>query len=72
MAYHHVHHLCAGIPNYGLVACHEEYQHVFSGVTRVRLSEVPHSVRYILWDTRLRRLVSVAEHLQQRGGDILR
>ncbi|HEY4038980.1 MAG TPA: fatty acid desaturase [Burkholderiaceae bacterium] len=67
MAYHHVHHLCAGIPNYGLVACHNEYQHVFSGVTRIRLSQVPHSVRYILWDTRLRRLVSVAEYLQQAG-----
>ena len=61
MAYHHVHHLCAGIPNYGLVACHEEYQHLFSDVTRIRLSQVPHSLRYILWDTRLRRLVSVAE-----------
>jgi omega-6 fatty acid desaturase (delta-12 desaturase) len=64
MAYHHVHHLCAGIPNYGLVACHEEYQHLFSDVTRIRLSQLPHSLRYILWDTRLRRLVSVAESRQ--------
>jgi omega-6 fatty acid desaturase (delta-12 desaturase) len=54
MAYHHVHHLCASVPNYGPVACHNEYQHVFSGVTRVRLSQVPHSLRYILWDTGLR------------------
>ena len=72
MAYHHVHHLCAGIPNYGLVACHDEYQHVFSDVTRIRLSQVPHSLRYILWDTRLRRLVSVAEYRQQAGSDIPR
>lgn len=64
MAYHHVHHLCAGIPNYGLVACHDEHQHVFSGVSRIRLSRVPHSMRYILWDVRLQRLISVAEYLQ--------
>jgi acyl-lipid omega-6 desaturase (Delta-12 desaturase) len=70
MAYHHVHHLCAGIPNYGLVACHNEHQHVFSGVTRIRLSQVPYSFRHILWDTQLRRLVSVAEYLKQAGSGI--
>ena len=70
MAYHHVHHLCAGIPNYCLVACHNEWQHLFSGVTRIRLSQIAHSLRYILWDTRLRRLVSIAEYRQQAGTDI--
>ena len=49
----------------GLVACHDEYQHLFSGVTRIRLSQVPYSLRYIPWDTQLRRLVSVAEYWQQ-------
>lgn len=66
IAYHHIHHLSARIPNYCLVACHDEYQHLFTGVRRIRLSEIPHAVKHILWDTRARRIVSVAEY-RQRG-----
>ena len=40
IAYHHVHHLSAKIPNYCLVKCHEEYQHLFTDVVRVKLSQV--------------------------------
>lgn len=61
IAYHHVHHLSATIPNYCLAECHAEYQHLFVDVPRVRLSEVPRSLDYILWDTRARRIVSVAQ-----------
>ena len=60
-AYHHVHHLCAGVPNYRLAACHKENELFFAGVTRVRLSAIPASLKFVLWDLAARRLVSVAE-----------
>ncbi|MDB5888087.1 MAG: fatty acid desaturase [Rhodocyclales bacterium] len=62
IAYHHIHHLSARIPNYCLVACHDEYQHLFVGVTRIKLSEVPGALKHILWDQHARRIISVAEH----------
>lgn len=67
IAYHHVHHLSARIPNYRLVKCHEEHEHLFSDVTRIALSRIPAALKYILWDTRSRRLISVAETQQQAG-----
>ena len=60
-AYHHVHHLCASVPNYRLAACHREHQLLFSGVTRVGLFDIPSALKHILWDLAARRLVSVAE-----------
>jgi omega-6 fatty acid desaturase (delta-12 desaturase) len=59
IAYHHVHHLSAAIPNYRLARCHEECAHLFTQVKRLTLSEVPSALRCILWDTRARRIVSV-------------
>jgi len=60
-AYHHVHHLCASVPNYRLAACHKEHEQLFSGVRRVRLFEIPGALKHVLWDMSARRLVSVAE-----------
>jgi omega-6 fatty acid desaturase (delta-12 desaturase) len=60
-AYHHVHHLCAGVPNYRLAACHREHELLFESVTRVRLREIPAALKHVLWDLKARRLVSVAE-----------
>lgn len=60
-AYHHVHHLCASVPNYRLAACHREHERFFSGVTRVGLFEIPAALKHVLWDRPQRRLVSVAE-----------
>lgn len=60
-AYHHVHHLCASVPNYRLAACHKEHELMFAGVTRVGLFEIPSALKVILWDLAARRLVSVAE-----------
>ena len=60
-AYHHVHHLCASVPNYRLAACHREHAQLFSGVTRVGLFEIPGALKHVLWDMTARRLVSVAE-----------
>jgi acyl-lipid omega-6 desaturase (Delta-12 desaturase) len=62
IGYHHIHHLSANIPNYCLVKCHDEYQHLFLDVARLRLSQVQHALKCILWDTRARRIISVAEY----------
>ena len=64
IGYHHIHHLSASIPNYRLARCHEEYQELFAGVTRVRLREVLGALRCILWDRRAQRIISVAEYRQ--------
>jgi omega-6 fatty acid desaturase (delta-12 desaturase) len=65
MGYHHIHHLSANIPNYCLVKCHDEYQHLFADVTRVKLSQFHNSLKCILWDTRTQQIISVAEYRQQ-------
>ena len=66
IGYHHIHHLSASIPNYCLAECHEEYQHLFASVRRVKLSEVFASLKCILWDTRAHRIISVAEYQRAR------
>ena len=60
-AYHHVHHLCASVPNYRLAACHDAHALLFSDVRRVGLFEIPGALKHVLWDMTARRLVSVAE-----------
>jgi acyl-lipid omega-6 desaturase (Delta-12 desaturase) len=62
IAYHHIHHLSASIPNYHLAECHEEYEHLFARVTRVKLCEVLGALQCILWDKRGQRIISVAEY----------
>jgi len=62
IGYHHIHHLSARIPSYCLVDCHEEYASLFSGVTRIRLAQVPAALKCILWDTASQRIVSVADY----------
>jgi omega-6 fatty acid desaturase (delta-12 desaturase) len=62
IGYHHIHHLSANIPSYRLVECHSEYQHLFLDVARLKLSEVHRALKCILWDTRARRIISVAEY----------
>jgi omega-6 fatty acid desaturase (delta-12 desaturase) len=62
IGYHHVHHLSASIPNYRLVQCHDEYERLFSGVTRLRLRDVHRALRCILWDTRTQRIISLMEY----------
>ena len=65
IGYHHIHHLSASIPNYRLAECHEEYQHLFSSVTRVKLHEVLRALRCILWDKRSQQIISVTEYRQR-------
>jgi omega-6 fatty acid desaturase (delta-12 desaturase) len=65
IAYHHVHHLSARIPNYHLERCHYENRHLFREVTRLTLLQIPQASRCILWDARARRIISVAEYRRQ-------
>jgi len=65
IAYHHVHHLSAKIPNYRLIRCHNENLKLFSDVTRVKLFHIHKALKYILWDARAHRIISVAEYRQQ-------
>jgi len=65
IAYHHIHHLSANIPNYRLVECHNEYRDLFAGVTRVKLSNVPGALQCILWDKHAQRIISVSEYRQR-------
>lgn len=62
IGYHHIHHLSASIPNYRLPACHDQYQDLFSNVTRVSLREVLGALKCILWDKGAQRIISVAEY----------
>jgi acyl-lipid omega-6 desaturase (Delta-12 desaturase) len=65
IGYHHIHHLSASIPNYRLVECHEEYQHLFSRVTRIKLHEVLGALNCILWDRHARQIISITEYWQR-------
>jgi omega-6 fatty acid desaturase (delta-12 desaturase) len=72
IAYHHIHHLSSRIPNYRLVDCHRKYSHLFQDVRRVKLSEIPKSLRCILWDSTAQRIITVAEYrLQLAAGPAL-
>lgn len=62
IGYHHVHHLSSIIPNYRLVQCHNENADLFTGVPRLRLGQIPASLRCLLWDTRAERIISFAQY----------
>jgi omega-6 fatty acid desaturase (delta-12 desaturase) len=68
IGYHHVHHLCARIPNYRLVECHNKHRYLFAAVTRIKLAEVPAALKYILWDSRAQQIISVDEYRKQMQG----
>ena len=67
IAYHHIHHLSASIPNYCLVKCHDENRELFANVTRIRLSKVLEASKCILWDTHAQRIISIAEYRAQQA-----
>lgn len=69
IGYHHIHHLSARIPNYRLADCHVAHQELFADVPRLRLPEVCPSLKYLLWDPRARRIISVAEHEAATSND---
>ena len=57
---HHVHHLCARIPNYNLQRAHDENP-VFRSVPVLSIRQAVHSLRLKLWDEARGRLVTFAE-----------
>jgi omega-6 fatty acid desaturase (delta-12 desaturase) len=65
IAYHHVHHLSARIPNYRLARCHSENAALFNEVRRVRLSEVHRALKCLIWDAAAQRIISVNEYQRQ-------
>ncbi len=66
IAYHHIHHLSASIPNYNLAACHQEYSHLFEDVTRIKLFDIAKAFKFILWDTKGQKIISVSQYDQMQ------
>lgn len=62
IAYHHIHHMSARIPNYNLVKCHMQYKHLFDRVKRISLSEIPHAFKFILWDNYKNKIISIEQY----------
>ena len=62
IAYHHIHHLSASIPNYNLAACHKEYAHLFEDVKRIRFRDVAKEFKFILWDKENQKIISVEQY----------
>jgi omega-6 fatty acid desaturase (delta-12 desaturase) len=65
IAYHHVHHLSARIPNYRLAQCHRDNAHLFTEVRRVKLSEIHQALKCLIWDTMAERIISFSEYQRQ-------
>ncbi len=62
IAYHHIHHISAAIPNYNLASCHKEYELLFEEVTRLRLRDISKSFHYILWDEKNEKIISINDY----------
>lgn len=60
IGYHNVHHLSERIPNYQLRACHERNQHLLNDVPTLTLQTMMDCSKFILWDSCLDRLVTIA------------
>ena len=67
IAYHHVHHISANIPNYNLAKCHREYAHLFTEVTRIRLRDIAHAFKHILWNNNDQKIISVKQYNQTKA-----
>lgn len=70
IGFHHIHHLSAAIPGYRLPTCHDEYQDLFVGVTRITLTQIPGHLKCILWDTGAQRIISVHAYRQQKAAGV--
>jgi omega-6 fatty acid desaturase (delta-12 desaturase) len=60
IGYHHLHHLCAKIPNYNLERCHNSHP-MFQQVKPITLRESLKSLHFRLWDEDRRRLIHFSE-----------
>ena len=62
IAYHHVHHLSTAIPNYRLAKCHFDNEGLFKDVVRMPLKKIIPSFKYILWDSKSQKIVSILSY----------
>ncbi len=62
IAYHHIHHISAKIPNYNLARCHRQYEHLFTDVTRIRLRDIARAFKFILWDRKGQKIISFDQY----------
>jgi omega-6 fatty acid desaturase (delta-12 desaturase) len=67
IAFHHIHHMSARIPNYNLVKCHEQYKDLFDRVKRISLSEIPHAFKFIIWDNHTNKIISIEQYEETYG-----
>lgn len=64
IGYHNIHHLSEKIPNYHLEACHQANVHLLSNIKTLRISDMLHCSKFILWNPDINTLVSI-ESLQE-------
>ncbi len=64
IGYHNIHHLSERIPNYHLEACHKENIRLLSNVKTLRIRDMLHCSKFILWDSDSNSLVSIASFRQ--------
>jgi omega-6 fatty acid desaturase (delta-12 desaturase) len=68
IGFHHVHHLCARVPNYRLQECHAARRE-FQGVTTLTLRQALSAPCYALWDEEHRRMVRFPASAVLHGDD---
>jgi acyl-lipid omega-6 desaturase (Delta-12 desaturase) len=59
ISYHTIHHLSERIPNYNLADCHRANHHLLANVTTLRLGDLLHCSKFILWDADANQLVPI-------------
>lgn len=64
IGYHNIHHLSERIPNYNLEACHNQNRHLLADSKMLRIADIPDCFKFILWDSTLNRLESIASFRQ--------
>jgi omega-6 fatty acid desaturase (delta-12 desaturase) len=60
IGFHHIHHLCAAIPNYRLQACHDDHSG-FGNINRINIRQSLKSIRLALWDEEQERMVRFSD-----------
>ena len=68
IGFHHVHHMNPRIPNYRLEECHNA-NIIFQSAPKITLHAGLQSLRYVLWDNNLGRLVSFRSAALARNGN---
>ena len=66
IAFHHIHHLSGSIPNYNLAPAHREFAHLFADVKRIKLRDVLKEFKFILWDEKNQKIISIAQYNEMK------